>query len=139
VRRIVPYVSDTEKSSGLSVIGATTATRSPPLRISLLCATPPAEIYPLSLHDALPISSPRTARREWSPRRDHGYGARRQRCRATRSEEHTSELQSREKLVCRPLLEKKDRKKRSRTFSSILRFPSTVKRILRYLSETENQ
>src|SRR5690606_23949277 len=28
----------------------------------------------------------------------------------TRSEEHTSELQSREKLVCRLLLEKKDRK-----------------------------
>src|SRR5690606_40270179 len=30
----------------------------------------------------------------------------------TRSEEHTSELQSRENLVCRLLLEKKNRKKR---------------------------
>src|SRR5436309_9984108 len=30
-------------------------------------------------------------------------------CRSTRSEEHTSELQSRENLVCRLLLEKKKR------------------------------
>src|SRR5690606_39287055 len=33
--------------------------------------------------------------------------------RAGRSEEHTSELQSREKLVCRPLLEKKKQLKQS--------------------------
>src|SRR5438552_12855753 len=60
------------------------------------------EIYTLSLHDALPISlvariSPpwsrsSTAWRSWSP---------------TRSEEHTSELQSPDHLVCRLLLEKK--------------------------------
>src|SRR5690606_41945323 len=31
------------------------------------------------------------------------------RCRSTRSEEHTSELQSRENLVCRLLLEKKNK------------------------------
>src|SRR2546421_5841629 len=35
--------------------------------------------------------------------------------RAPRSEEHTSELQSRSDLVCRLLLEKKKKKKKSRT------------------------
>src|SRR5258707_11146503 len=34
---------------------------------------------------------------------------------ATRSEEHTSELQSRQYLVCRLLLEKKKKKKKKRT------------------------
>src|SRR3712207_8689489 len=34
-------------------------------------------------------------------------------CRANRSEEHTSELQSRQYLVCRLLLEKKKKKKES--------------------------
>src|SRR3712207_8108999 len=84
--------------------------------------TATTEIYTLSLHDALPIS--------WSAagtalggecftapdpgggnalevegagstgQRPHGSGA-------ARSEEHTSELQSRQYLVCRLLLEKK--------------------------------
>src|SRR5690349_22755960 len=65
------------------------------------------EIYTLSLHDALPISS-FARRRRWRHRRG--------RCRPraarlhdppSRSEEHTSELQSRRDLVCRLLLEKK--------------------------------
>src|SRR3989442_10981868 len=62
--------------------------------------TATTEIYTLSLHDALPISP---------------NGARKHTCRAgkarrrgpARSEEHTSELQSRPHLVCRLLLEKK--------------------------------
>src|SRR6266704_6278305 len=60
--------------------------------------TATTEIYTLSLHDALPIScrSPRS-RRPWRCRR----------ARWARSEEHTSELQSRFDLVCRLLLEKK--------------------------------
>src|SRR5699024_12493982 len=62
-----------------------------------------SEIYTLSLHDALPISA---------HRRFPGGAARvpRHRLRRrhrTRSEEHTSELQSRFDLVCRLLLEKK--------------------------------
>src|SRR5947208_9384387 len=63
--------------------------------------TATTEIYTLSLHDALPISF---ARRPWiaSPpcncHVDHGR---------RRSEEHTSELQSPDHLVCRLLLEKK--------------------------------
>src|ERR1041385_9526326 len=61
--------------------------------------TATTEIYTLSLHDALPISC-RAARRP---------AGRRPRCRGrgSRSEEHTSELQSRLHLVCRLLLEKK--------------------------------
>src|SRR3712207_7506093 len=92
--------------------------------------TATTEIYTLSLHDALPISrsargrlarrpralaarrarqprgmADRRARRtqalaDWSARQRSWSGSR-------RSEEHTSELQSRQYLVCRLLLEKK--------------------------------
>src|ERR1022692_3567393 len=65
--------------------------------------TATTEIYTLSLHDALPIFI------DWdaSGVEDHGRGLRR--CRlSTRSEEHTSELQSPCNLVCRLLLEKKN-------------------------------
>src|SRR5690606_41532187 len=85
-----------------------------------------AELYTLSLHDALPICDrgatgrlpatlvrgrdihrrsgwyPCLARTRRASDRHHGGGPLRQ-----RSEEHTSELQSRENLVCRLLLEKK--------------------------------
>src|SRR5699024_12711467 len=96
-------------------------------------ATSPPEHHPLPLHDALPISTSRSAahrpagsgdgsaRRTWAargpalrhtPRRRSAAptatgphrGARSAR---RRSEEHTSELQSRFDLVCRLLLEKK--------------------------------
>src|SRR2546422_4614663 len=74
--------------------------------------TATTEIYTLSLHDALPISgSPGPGRR--SPRRlPPGSGSRPPALRAApgRSEEHTSELQSRLHLVCRLLLEKKTHK-----------------------------
>src|SRR5215469_12741074 len=68
--------------------------------------TATTEIYTLSLHDALPI---------WSPRRRAcliSATTRTSSARAslTRSEEHTSELQSRRDLVCRLLLEKKKKK-----------------------------
>src|SRR5438046_7558385 len=67
-------------------------------------ATP--EIYTLSLHDALPIS---LAGGRIVASRDSlvGVVTRRHREREDRSEEHTSELQSLTKLVCRLLLEKK--------------------------------
>src|SRR5215217_9563117 len=71
--------------------------------------TATTEIYTLSLHDALPSYPPRTATPTRSPgatraarRLSSGWGA--------RSEEHTSELQSRQYLVCRLLLEKKKNK-----------------------------
>src|SRR6266496_6869554 len=59
--------------------------------------TATTEIYTLSLHDALPISPFRRVRCGWWRRTDG----------TERSEEHTSELQSRRELVCRLLLEKK--------------------------------
>src|SRR5215203_7223640 len=65
--------------------------------------TPTTEIYTLSLHDALPIS------RRWRGRCcDEGDLARQPvpARRGVRSEEHTSELQSRQYLVCRLLLAK---------------------------------
>src|SRR5207302_11273112 len=68
--------------------------------------TPTTEIYTLSLHDALPISQ--VHRRALRPRpagRQEGGDLLGQ---YLRSEEHTSELQSRENLVCRLLLEKKN-------------------------------
>src|ERR1035437_11032811 len=67
--------------------------------------TATTEIYTLSLHDALPISVPRTAL-EWTA------GRRRGEHRASRSEDLTSELQSRQYLVCRLLLEKKKQTQR---------------------------
>src|SRR3982750_4932450 len=61
--------------------------------------TATTEIYTLSLHDALPISA------RWrAPAWTCGCPSR---CSRSRSEEHTSELQSRSDLVCRLLLEKK--------------------------------
>src|SRR2546430_12175081 len=68
--------------------------------------TATTEIYTLSLHDALPISLVATR----SSNRSHRM-LRRQSVASgdSRSEEHTSELQSQSNLVCRLLLEKKKR------------------------------
>src|SRR3712207_8457540 len=82
--------------------------------------TATTEIYTLTLHDALPISGHRERGHDEQQRQhavvDHGRKCRdlsQSRATApassplTRSEEHTSELQSRQYLVCRLLLEKK--------------------------------
>src|SRR3712207_6979636 len=87
--------------------------------------TATTEIYTLSLHDALPISVIRLMRRFVPVTGDyHGqhFFVRQEvggvlRWVATRSEEHTSELQSRQYLVCRLLLEKKKKKKHNLTTS----------------------
>src|SRR6266702_8933256 len=71
--------------------------------------TATTEIYTLSLHDALPISCSSVPRRTASP--PAGASATRTAC-SRRSEEHTSELQSRGHLVCRLLLEKKKKIRR---------------------------
>src|SRR6202049_5268814 len=57
--------------------------------------TATTEIYTLSLHDALPIFI-RTTNRPWVILRSWPYWdmTRKQKCTPTRSEEHTSELQS---------------------------------------------
>src|SRR5687768_18277690 len=70
--------------------------------------TATTEIYTLSLHDALPICN----RHSHSGRRDPAHARTHvPDHRQTRSEEHTSELQSRLHLVCRLLLEKKKKNK----------------------------
>src|SRR2546430_3853612 len=84
--------------------------------------TATTEIYTLSLHDALPIWVRAAAAVLWVGSANgrgfvpplahpavapaHVSSSRRQVC-PTRSEEHTSELQSQSNLVCRLLLEKK--------------------------------
>src|SRR2546429_9540772 len=66
--------------------------------------TATTEIYTLSLHDALPIWEQSQRHRVFYPGQAQEIQARQAR---GRSEEHTSELQSRLHLVCRLLLEKK--------------------------------
>src|SRR5437870_8984273 len=68
-------------------------------------ATPPTEIYTLSLHDALPISG-MALLGAGGAFTGAALGSKADQD-TTRSEEHTSELQSRGHLVCRLLLEKK--------------------------------
>src|SRR5690606_41932196 len=105
----------------------------------LLTDPSPSSFYTLSLHDALPIllrcglrlvrapdDQPRPAEQHQSEQ--HQAGAVHppldlvvrvpRLVHATRSEEHTSELQSRENLVCRLLLEKKKKKKYKKRHSS---------------------
>src|SRR3712207_8848486 len=100
--------------------------------------TATTEIYTLSLHDALPISGhllrrhpagadqrpdrrqrqrPLPGRRRLPDRHAPGAGR--------RSEEHTSELQSRQYLVCRLLLEKKKKYESRQTTHHVL--PSLVR------------
>src|SRR5256884_3542701 len=83
--------------------------------------TATTEIYTLSLHDALPISQ-NHARLSWYisqadalvlPSVEDGFGL------VQRSEEHTSELQSRLHLVCRLLLEKKKKHKNNITLQML--------------------
>src|SRR2546425_9628600 len=75
--------------------------------------TATTEIYTLSLHDALPISTIRSACRTVVSRCAMTSAVRCAirrsiaSCTRRRSEEHTSELQSLAYLVCRLLLEKK--------------------------------
>src|SRR5262245_65593665 len=86
------------------------------------CVPATAAIYTLSLHDALPISN-RSAPclgQSVIRMRERGHGSGRAACKrvpgagrvSSRSEEHTSELQSLRHLVCRLLLEKKKKNKK---------------------------
>src|SRR5690606_41235500 len=110
------------------------------LSLSFLPTGPAAtEIYPLSLHDALPILRPaeidavrghllrfldharRMQKRLRRNAADVQTDAAERRpaldqrdVESERSEEHTSELQSRENLVCRLLLEKKNNYQKAR-------------------------
>src|SRR5690349_23975808 len=108
--------------------------------MSFLFITPTTpHIYTLSLHDALPISFRLKGRygiarsspaatgnpdaRESSMSSPRSYAAAWQS--AKRSEEHTSELQSRRDLVCRLLLEKKKNKIYLIIYSVLLLYTNT--------------
>src|SRR2546430_3150646 len=86
--------------------------------------TATTEIYPLSLHAALPISrspimgpgSRTTCASACSSRTSRP---------STRSEEHTSELQSQSNLVCRLLLEKKKDQVLTHLFENSVRNTAT--------------
>src|SRR2546427_9760566 len=87
-----------------------THARTPSFTLFFFNDTATTEIYTLSLHDALPISSASASGpAEWlgsvvcSSPADLRFLR-------TRSEEHTSELQSQSNLVCRLLLEKKKKR-----------------------------
>src|SRR3712207_9140454 len=83
--------------------------------------TATTEIYTLSLHDALPILEPMPSKRGglssavvsgsiyvFGGEQPTGTFNNTEKFDVGRSEEHTSELQSRQYLVCRLLLEKKN-------------------------------
>src|SRR5436309_6308242 len=102
----------------------------PPTLIFVFNATPTTEIYTLSLHDALPIFPPQVLlvvvpnasvkapvellyASRYAAESDVELILLLKVFQSTeRSEEHTSELQSRENLVCRLLLEKKKKERR---------------------------
>src|SRR5436309_12499659 len=91
-----------------------------PLYIFFFNDTATTEIYTLSLHDALPISviAVKPSATVESSRASSSIREPLTRPTVpTRSEEHTSELQSRENLVCRLLLEKKKKKKQKKNTS----------------------
>src|SRR2546428_530722 len=76
---------------------------SPPIIFFFFNDTATTEIYTLSLHDALPICDYVRAIELFK----RSLALRPNQPQVLRSEEHTSELQSRSDLVCRLLLEKK--------------------------------
>src|SRR6202165_6356146 len=84
---------------------------SPPTLCSFLFFfndTATTEIYTLSLHDALPISSSPLSAQSWHPQVIQAMLLELRH----RSEEHTSELQSPNNLVCRLLLETKQSRRK---------------------------
>src|SRR5207249_11079747 len=99
----------------------------PPILLSFISTGhPPTHRHPLSLHDALPILSPATGKVAacenvtLSGSTARAFFGTATRCAHApsgrkRSEEHTSELQSRFDLVCRLLLEKKKKEIRNKS------------------------
>src|SRR2546422_7350773 len=95
--------------------------------------TATTEIYTLSLHDALPISSLQRGHehprwfaplgRQRQSRKERRHPA--ENAQLQRSEEHTSELQSRLHLVCRLLLEKKKQQARHCICGQTYAFPQS--------------
>src|SRR5689334_24019275 len=99
--------------------------------------TATTEIYTLSLHDALPIFASTTW---WSHSQAGmtafvtGGGA----YHRSRSEEHTSELQSQFHLVCRLLLEKKNNPSSDRDFQPSVSSSPCWRSLLGYFLSTHS-
>src|SRR2546421_2312098 len=102
----------------MSIVFLCASASSPTFPFFFFNDTATTEIYTLSLHDALPISASTSP----PPQSSAGMTSSSHQCSVSlgspqpsrasswlplRSEEHTSELQSRSDLVCRLLLEKK--------------------------------
>src|SRR5438445_8107693 len=75
---------------------------------------PRSTLFPYTTLFRSHLPPPATNRRKWVSAR---YSPSLRRCRWQRSEEHTSELQSRQYLVCRLLLEKKKQRIHLTTYS----------------------
>src|SRR5947209_20308294 len=99
---------------------------SDPLTFFFVNHTPTTEISTLSYttlfrsprSTPLPAAALHRRHREHRPRRQRASRAAAEAVGAPRSEEHTSELQSRQYLVCRLLLEKKKNKNRNTTIQT---------------------
>src|SRR5690242_21286168 len=104
----VSIATVTTSSSSLAV----TSRKVSDFRVFFFNATATTEIYTLSLHDALPISTLGKDFPEVVGGTTVETGDFLIHLVAHRSEEHTSELQSHVNLVCRLLLEKKKRNRR---------------------------
>src|SRR5204862_8284335 len=120
----------------LSIIVTLVRAHLPSSSLFFFIHPPPPELYTLSLHDALPIfllrrlAADLRVRAGAEPLRQlgaelephgRGRGVERLHVGVRRSEEHTSELQSRRDLVCRLLLEKKKKKRITNNTSSLER------------------
>src|SRR5438132_4853508 len=98
-------------------------------------ATATSQIYTLSLHDALPILAPAPILRcpdrpAWPARMQPSSMI----TEPARSEEHTSELQSHSELVCRLLLEKKNKHRPSQRCRRTAHLPRRTRRAARRLN-----
>src|SRR3954449_6488082 len=98
-----PVFTDIAHSDGLVAAGVHPSPVA--LFVFFFKDTATTEIYPLPLHDPLPIYHRRQPRHRVPDRGPPARTARPRRERRDRSEEHTSELQSHSHLVCRLLLE----------------------------------
>src|SRR5690349_22900723 len=96
--------------------------------------TATTEIYTLSLHDALPICRHARSRHGQAFAAGVSGCARQAALEARRSEEHTSELQSRRDLVCRLLLEKKKKHTQRQKISTVPNRKGRIPRHFKHLS-----
>src|ERR1041385_2967649 len=99
-KEMSPWRNAARSRSGVPIIASASA-----FSFFFFNDTPTTEIYPLSLHAALPICRRGDRVRSEDHRRRQRHRARHRARPVDRSEEHTSELQSRLHIVCPHLLD----------------------------------